>query len=1452
MVTKLILDICKMLCIFVFLTALSYSQNNTGFEKFSTEQGLSQNSIMRIYQDSRGFLWICTLDGLNRYDGYQFKIFRNIPGDSTSLSNNKIISVCEDKSGNIWIGTYGGGLNKYDRKQEKFKRYVFEINNPNSLSGNIVTSIIQDKSGNLWLGTYGGGLNKFDIEEEKFIHYMYDISNKNSISNNTVLSIYKDRSGIVWIGTYGGGLNRLDPKSDVFNHFKSDKNNSHSISSNIISSILEDKSGKIWVGTIEGGLNVFSPPANMSSTEDGNYGIVFYHFKNEPKNKNSISSNGILSIYQDIWENIWIGTDGGGLNKLVLQYNFSEKIQLPSEYKNIGNEDFQFLHFKNDPNDVLSISDNRVWSIHEDKSGILWIGTNSGLNKLDVQKKQFKHYSYDPVNPGSLSDGDVSSIIVDNSDNLWIGTGSGGLNLYDAKEDRFTKYIHDTDNPNSLSNDEVFSLFQDKEGNLWIGTYGGLIKLNSEYISEINKNKSPPTFISYKHNPEDPNSLSDNRVYSILEDKSGNLWIGTLDGGLNRLLPDSIDEDNKSSPIFQHYRHLPDNPASLSSDRVFSIFEDSRGTLWIGTWGGGLNKLQLNDNSDAAFIHYKNDPDNPNSLSDNGVASIFEDHAGNLWIGTYGGGLNKFDGENEIFSHYTENDGLSNNVVLGILEDEKGNLWLSTIKGLNKFDPINETFSHFDVRDGLLGNEFSLGVHKSKNGEMYFGGIKGFNKFHPDSIKDIAYVSPIIITDFKIFNRSVPIGIDSSNNRSILSQSICETEQIDLTYEDYVISFEFASLDFHVPEKINYLYMMEGFDKQWNLTDASRRYATYTNLDPGDYIFKVKRANINGSGNEASASIKINVHPPWWKTIWAYLLYAFLIIGSSLLLWGLQIRRMHLRHEMEMSKFEAKKLHEVDEMKSTFFANISHEFRTPLTLILNPVKDLVKTEKDAGRKEELNRIHRNADMLYGLVNQLMDLSKLEAGKMTLKTCEENIVQILKGLVLSFASLAERKNITLKFDSTDEKIVTFIDIEKLEKIVINILSNAFKFTSEGGEISVSISLPTFKSSSGRSINGLGLVSSVVQIIIRDTGIGIPKERLENIFDRFYQVDSSHTREHEGTGIGLALTKELVDLHKGEIEVESDEGKGTTFIVRLPLGKNHLKPEEVCEEIREQEKEIVIPQSAQIFDDAEQGITKLDINVIVHQDKPLLLIVEDNIDVRNYVKGHLENDYRIMAAANGEDGVNKALEHIPDLIISDVMMPKMDGFELCEKVKTDERTSHIPVILLTAKATGEDKIEGLETGADDYIMKPFDAKILQVRVKNLIEQRKKIVDHYRKKQLFDISEIDAASTDKKFLNRALEIINNHISDEDFSVESFAKEIALSRVQLHRKLVALIGHAPGDFIRIVRLTKAGRLIRCNFGNISEIALEVGFSNPANFAKAFRVQFGVSPTEYRNKFEN
>ncbi|MGB5289541.1 MAG: ATP-binding protein, partial [Ignavibacteriaceae bacterium] len=560
------------------------------------------------------------------------------------------------------------------------------------------------------------------------------------------------------------------------------------------------------------------------------------------------------------------------------------------------------------------------------------------------------------------------------------------------------------------------------------------------------------------------------------------------------------------------------------------------------------------------------------------------------------------------------------------------------------------------------------------------------------------------------------------------------------------------------------------------------------------------------------------------------------------------LNRQRLKHQLELEHEHTEKLGEIDQLKSRFFANISHEFRTPLTLILGPVKQIMDKIKDTNIKEELKLVHRNANRLNGMVNQLLDLSKLEAGRMTLRTIKINIIPFLKGLVFSFASLAERKKITLKFNSDLEEILVYVDKDKVEKIIYNILSNAFKFTSEGGEIFVSVSKPTPKSPPGRGIKGVGDLIQFVELKITDTGIGIPEERIEKIFDRFYQVDSSHTREHEGTGLGLALTKELIELHKGEISVESAEGKGTTLLIRLPLGKDHLKPEEIIEEKVEEKKDIRTIDEVEFIEEI-NAKEKFDIETFTETGKPLLLIVEDNFDVRNYIKGYLEENYKIIEAVNGNDGFHKSLQSSPDLIVSDVMMPEMDGFELCEKLKTDERTSHIPIILLTAKASGQDKIGGLEMGADDYLMKPFDAEELQVRIKNLIEQRKKLREHFKKEGLVDLDNKNITSTDKKFLKKILEIINGHISDSGFSIDKLADEIGLSRSQLHRKLVSLIGESPGDLTRRIRLSKAAKLITEKFGNISEIALEIGFSNPANFAQSFRHQFGVSPSEYEQQ---
>ena len=769
-------------------------------------------------------------------------------------------------------------------------------------------------------------------------------------------------------------------------------------------------------------------------------------------------------------------------------------------------------------------------------------------------------------------------------------------------------------------------------------------------------------------------------------------------------------------------------------------------------------------------------------------------------------------------------------MIFGILEDEHENLWLSTNKGISKFNPITGLFRNYDVRDGLQSNEFNQGAyHQSKSGNMFFGGINGITKFHPDSVKDNPHIPPIVITDFQLFNKPVLIGIDTSNNRSILKKSITETEEIELFYDDNVISFEFAALDFHIPEKNKYAFIMEGFDRDWTYTDANRRFVTYTNLDPGVYTFRVKGSNNDGVWNEKGTALKIIITPPWWATWWAYTLYGLFAVVLFSTSTRFYLNRQRLRHQLELELEHSEKLEEVNQMKSRFFANISHEFRTPLTLILGPTESIIKDTSKEEIKKKAGTIKRNANRLLNLINQLLDLSKLEAGKLKLKASCGNIVSFVKGIAMSFESVGERRDILLKMKTTNNEIEVYFDKEKMEKILTNLFSNAFKFTPEGGKITVVINERDDK---------------FVEIKVKDTGIGIPEKELPKLFDRFYQVDSSHTREREGTGIGLALTKELVELHRGSIKVESKEGKWTEVTVTLPLGKEHLLPDEIVEADES-------PDEKKILVEEEDTLTSLQLEKPLPEDfdkdKTIILVVEDNADVREFIKESLEGEYQVEEAVNGEQGVRKAESIIPDLIVSDIMMPKMDGYDLTKKLKNDEKTSHIPIILLTAKTEQESKLEGLATGADDYLVKPFDTEELLIRIKNIINTRRKLHKKFSKGEyiLPRGEEKKLRSIDEHFMNKVIEVIEQHISEEEFSIEEFGNEVGMSRSQLHRKLKALSGKSASRYIRSVRLTRAKTMIIDQKGNISEIAYSVGFSSPAYFTKCFKDEYGYPPSD-------
>ena len=878
------------------------------------------------------------------------------------------------------------------------------------------------------------------------------------------------------------------------------------------------------------------------------------------------------------------------------------------------------------------------------------------------------------------------------------------------------------------------------------------------------------------------------------------------------------------------------------------------GRLWIGTNGGGLNLVE--DFEEGKFHRWIDVLDKSKQLSSNSIYSICESlqvkntneiEETVLWVGT-SNGLNKILIHNssdfynltslkiEVKS-FTTQDGLADNSVKSILEDKNGNLWIGTNSGISFFNVAKSSFINYNNYDGVIGNEFNSGsALYSQDGLMYFGSVDGLNVFDPEHIKQSEFIPPVVITDFQIFNEPVKIGEDSPLNISIL-----DADKIILAYSQNVFSFQFTALDYNSPQSIHYAYQMEGFDKDWIYTD-DRRYITYTNLDPGTYQFKVKATNSDGVWNDNFKSIEIIINQPWWRTGWAYAFYALLIIVGIYTARKIEINRARLRNELKMREFEAKKQRELENIKARFFANLSHEFKTPLTLIKGPINELIDGTSKNNQQEYFELIKRNSEKLQDLIDQLLELTQLENAAIPLKAKKENLVSLLRGLVSSFDSMAKQKNISLSFDSKLDRILCWVDMDKLEKIINNLVSNAFKFTGKGG--SIKVQLETIKNNS----------EDFALIKVSDSGIGIPQDRLDKIFDRFYQVDDSSRKNYGGSGIGLALVKELVDLHKWEIDVESETGKGTEFSIQIPLKEAYLDEsqkeiENTSEKNNESDytkKEITAQKTELLDKEIEQEIIEKE---KLLSEKPSVLIVEDSEDVRIFLRGILQNEYRINEAVDGEDGLKKASEVMPSLIISDVMMPSMDGIEFCRRIKTDLQTSHIPVILLTAKASQESKLEGLETGADAYLTKPFNTKELLVRIRNLLEQRKNLREKFSKEFKVEPASIAVSTLDNEFLQRAFETVNKNLSNTEFSSEEFAKEMFMSRSQLHRKLVSLTGQGPGEFLRSFRLKKSAALILEKRLNITQIAFEVGFSSPSHFTKVFRQQFNCLPTEFIQK---
>ncbi|MFT5164621.1 MAG: ligand-binding sensor domain-containing protein/signal transduction histidine kinase, partial [Alteromonadaceae bacterium] len=1036
-------------------------------------------------------LWFGTRDGLNRYDGYEFKVYRHQPDNPHSISNNYINTLFEDSKGLLWIGTQDG-LNRLDKLTGRFERFKYKNGNPRSLSDNAVLALFEDSRGGLWVGT-AKGLNRYDRHSGNFERFVHQPTNVNSLSHNSIRTIYQDSSNILWIGTNGGGLNSYDLQTHQFEHYRHQSDNPDTLSSDNIYVIKEDTQSRLWIATIGGGLN------RMDATRQ-----KFSHFEHNATDANSLSHNTVLSVIQDSRGRIWAGTLDGGLNRFVpRQDHFVRASNSSSNHHNLSSSNHH------------NLSSDRVWSLFEDNSGVLWVGTDNGLNKLDIRGERFAHFNHQPSDPYSLGHNNLKAIYQDSSANLWIGTYGGGLNMYNNQSEQFWHFYNDSNDPNSLSNDYVMAIIKDKHNMLWIGTYGG----------GLNRfNLKTQQFEHFKHDENNPNSLSNDQILTLHEDRQGFLWIGTDGGGLNRF--------NPQTRHFIHYQQS--NLTSLDSDTINDIHEDEKGNLWIAT-SAGLNRYHF-DTDDFKRIKY-NIPTQKNVNSD-AVLSISSDAQGNLWLGTSGNGLSKYSPKNGAFVNYQQKHGLVDNVVYAAHEDKLGQLWVSSPKGLGRFNPSDQTFTNYDVNDGLQSNLFNQGASfKSSSGELFFGGINGFNRFFPANITQGRSKNAVVFTNFLLFNQSVSVkgsvkSLDEANSyeRHQLSKPINQIETLSLTYRQNQMSFEFSALHFINPLKRQYAYQLQGWDQDWIYTDAKNRRATYTNIPPGHYTLQVKAGDKNGDWHSQSKSLNIQILPPPWQTWWAYLLYglAVVVLIASLFL----SQRKNIRYERAINL----QLKRVDKLKDEFLANTSHELRTPLNGIIGLTESLIDGatgQLPNETKANLAIVVASGKRLANLINDILDFSKLKNHNLILNFKPVELHSLTDVVLTLSKPLLNDKPLLLINAVSNDLPPVLADEERLQQILHNLVGNAIKFTRRGN-IAVS---------AARHDGG-------IKISVTDTGIGISKDKQHTIFDSFEQLQSNPERAYSGTGLGLAVSQQLVELHGGKIEVVSRLTLGSTFSFILP--------------------------------------------------------------------------------------------------------------------------------------------------------------------------------------------------------------------------------------------------------------------------------------------------------------
>ena len=1369
----------------IFGYANAFGQNNQyRFSHLDITNGLSHNQINCIFKDSQGFMWFGTASGLNRYDGYTFKIFKHDANNKNSVNDDYADKIFEGPGKKLWIGTRIGYC-LYDPETEQFTSDMQPVLQSLKLPGYpLVSKIVRTGPSDFWFLIPDSGIYRFNSLTGQTKRYYHNIHAVPSLYSNSVADIAPNSKGNLLILFRDGTIEMFDDKhnkigyhTDVLSKQVGGKDRGYSL--------MVDRDNDLWIcgPYVESGVFYYQPAT----------GILRHIDKESPGVK--LKANVVNNIVQADNGLIWIATDHGGICIL-------------------DKKNFTATYLLNREEDATSLKQNSLF-LYKDNLGIMWAGTfKKGISYYHKNIIRFPLYRHLVSNPGSLSFNDVDKFAEDRQGNLWIGTNGGGLIYFNRKNGKFTQYKHDPGNVNSLSNDIIVSLCIDHEQKLWIGTYfGGLDSFDGT------------TFTHYKHDDKLPTSIADDRIWSILEDSSYRLWIGTFSGGLQIF--------DRSKNIFYH----PYKQTDIRCQMIASLFEDKAGNIWAGGYLG----VDVILKKEKKVIHYVSNGNGSNTLVDNTINCVNEDSRGLIWLAT-SGGVSVLNRKANTITSLTTKNGLPANSISNILEDNKGGMWLSTSNGLSHLTitPASETFKfrveNFDETDGLQGLEFNLNsALKTRKGELIFGGGDGFNIFDPANLESNINKPQLVFTDFQLFNKSI-LANEAIDGHVVLPKAISAIHDITLNHSENVFSIEFAALDFFNPGKIKYQYTLEGFDKGWVNADSRIRKANYTNLDGGDYVFKVRASNAAGTWDPKYISLKIKVLPPFWKSTLAYIIYLVLFIGALLFIRQRGIQKIRKQFAAEKEKQEAKllieqerqevkRMHELDQLKIKFLTNVSHEFRTPISLIMAPVEKM-QARADEEQKQQLTMIGKNVRRLLNLVNQLLDFRKMEVHELKLHSKAGDIVKFIREISVSFADIAEEKKIDFIFDTSIDCLHTSFDHDKIERILFNLISNAFKFTPAGGQVSVMLNMDKEAGN-----------NTPLEIKVIDTGIGIPREKQDKIFERFFQHDIPETMINQGSGIGLAITREFVKMHGGDITVESEPDQGSCFIIKLPLviyadpGPNISFNNDI--------------------DTAGQG--NLEEGKAVSKQsrtnkKPVVLLVEDNDDFRFYLKDNLKDIFFIIEASNGRDGWQRALSQHPDIIVSDISMPVMTGIELCKKLKADKRTSHIPVVLLTALAGEGEQLKGLEIGANDYMTKPFNFEILLSKIKNILTLRDTYKQTYKKQMDVQLQEMPVQNADEKLLRSIVEYIELNILNENLSVEELSRQMNMSRGSLYNKVLMLTGKSPVEFIRSIRLKKAVYLLENSQMTISQICYEVGFNTPKYFTKLFKDEYKMLPSAYIN----